>query len=294
MRNVPVPDSGRRMPWLVRNLSLFERLRIVELARPALRALRPRAATGLTAGELADLSGKVFEELARLAEQHGAALVLIDLPTYADYENPNELWRERIAREARKRDIAFIDLVEELRGLPRSDVARLYEPIDVGDLRGSETAVQRGGPRVGGRGGPRATCTSLPARRRARSAPRAPDAAPLPCRDRERHMSESFDLLIRGGTLVDGTRRARRARATSAIRGGRIAALGDVRGQRRAHARRERLRRRAGLRRHPHPLRRAGLLGPHALDLALARRHERRDRQLRLRHRADAAGSTAT
>lgn len=145
VRNVPVPNNGRRMPWFVRNLTVFERLRSVELARPAIRALRPPAATGLTAGELADLSGEVFEELERLSEQHGAALVLVDLPTYADYENPNELWRERIKREVRQRDIPLIDLVEELRGLPRSDVARLYEPIDVGDLRGSETPFSEEG-----------------------------------------------------------------------------------------------------------------------------------------------------
>jgi hypothetical protein len=145
VRNVPVPDNGRRMPWLVRNLPVFERLRIVELARPALRALRPPAAGGLTAGELADLSGKVFEELARLSESQAAALVLIDLPTFADYENPNELWRERIAREVRERDIAYIDLVQELRRLPRSDVARLYEPIDPGDLRGSQTPFSEEG-----------------------------------------------------------------------------------------------------------------------------------------------------
>jgi hypothetical protein len=139
--NVPVPDSGRRMPWLVRNFSVFERLRIVELARPAVRALRPASASGLTAGELADLSGQVFEELHRLCQERGAALVLIDLPTYVDYENPNELWRTRIAREARKRDIPLIDLVEELRNLPRSDAARLYDPIDTAGLRGSETPL---------------------------------------------------------------------------------------------------------------------------------------------------------
>ena len=145
VHNVPVPDNGRRMPWLVRNLSVFERLRIVELTRPALRALRPPAASGLTAGEIADLSGKVFEELEILSDRHGAALVLIDLPTSADYENPNELWRKRIAREVRQRDIPFIDLVEELRGLPRSDVARLYEPLEAGDLRGNETPFSEEG-----------------------------------------------------------------------------------------------------------------------------------------------------
>jgi len=143
VRNVPVPNDGERMPWLVRNASLFERLRIVELARPALRALRPPA-PGLTAGELAELSGKVFEALAHLCAERHATLVLLYLPTFADYENPGELWRARIAREARKRDIVFIDLVDELRARPRSEVARFYESGD-GAGHGSEAALSEAG-----------------------------------------------------------------------------------------------------------------------------------------------------
>ncbi|HKA15685.1 MAG TPA: hypothetical protein VKH41_11755 [Myxococcota bacterium] len=145
VRNVPVPNTGERMPWLVRNQSVFERLRIVELARPAIRALRPTQPPGLTTGELAELSGKVFGELAQLCAQRGATLALVYLPTYADYENPGELWRARIAREARKREIAFFDLVEELRALPRSDAARLYEPLDPNGLSGREAPLSEAG-----------------------------------------------------------------------------------------------------------------------------------------------------
>jgi hypothetical protein len=143
VRNVPVSDDGQRMPWLVRNLSLFERLRVVELARPALRALRPRA-SGLTAGDLAELSGKVFESLGQICEERNAKLALIYLPTFADYELPGELWRQRIAREARKRDLVFIDLVEDLRGLSRSDVIRFYDSGDGAD-RAWEAALSEAG-----------------------------------------------------------------------------------------------------------------------------------------------------
>ena len=76
------------------------------------------------------------------------------------------------------------------------------------------------------------------------------------------------------------TRRARRAHR------------GDGRrdGHGRARRRRRRRRRRARIRRHPHALRRAGVLGPHAVHLAVARRDDGGDGQLRLRHRADASG----
>ena len=42
--------------------------------------------------------------------------------------------------------------------------------------------------------------------------------------------AEPFDLLVRGGTVIDGTR-APRYDADVGVRGGRIAAIGDLAGQ---------------------------------------------------------------
>jgi hypothetical protein len=145
IHNVPVPNNGERMPWLVRNASLFERLRIVELARPAIRALRPRATSRLTVGELTELSAGVFEALQRLSDQQAATLVLLYLPTYDDYEQPGDLWRDRIGREARERGIAFVDLVEEIRALPRSRVADLYVADDAFGPRSGQAPFSEAG-----------------------------------------------------------------------------------------------------------------------------------------------------
>ena len=94
-----------------------------------------------------------------------------------------------------------------------------------------------------------------------------------------------YDVVIRGGELIDGTGAPRR-RATSAIQGDRIVAIGAIDDRRRDGDRRHRQGGHARVRRRAHPLRRAGVLGRRAHAVAPARCHHRLGRQLRLHHRA--------
>ena len=66
-------------------------------------------------------------------------------------------------------------------------------------------------------------------------------------------MAAQFDLVIRGGTRVDGTGGAPRE-ADVAVKDGRIAAVGRVAGAGREEIDAARPGGDAGLRRHPHPL----------------------------------------
>ena len=101
-------------------------------------------------------------------------------------------------------------------------------------------------------------------------------------------MSE-FDLVIRGGTVVDGTGAAART-ADVAVRDGVVVEVGRGRRRRGTRGRRRRRARHARLRRHPHALRRPGHVGHAAGAVVVARRHHRRDGQLRRRLRAGAPG----
>ena len=94
-----------------------------------------------------------------------------------------------------------------------------------------------------------------------------------------------LDLVIKGGTVIDGLRTPR-YKADVGIAGGRVVQIGRVDaadGREVVDASRQG--RGAGLRRPAHALRQPGVLGPVVHHVGLARRDQRRHRQLRVRFR---------
>ena len=104
-------------------------------------------------------------------------------------------------------------------------------------------------------------------------------------------MAASYDLIVRNGTVIDGTGSEPRD-ADVAVQDGRIAAVGRIDGSGREEIDARGLDGDAGLRRHPHALRRPGHLGRPLLALVGPWRDDGADGQLRRRLRAlPAAGS---
>ena len=128
--NVPLPKRSYYLPWLTRNAGLFYRLRTLRLVK-ALLGQSSAGAAGPPAPDLrraAEIASRIFGELQKATREKGTALALVYLPVLSDYSDPaSDRWREFVRRDAERRGIPFIDVVEELRKLPPDEARRVFK-----------------------------------------------------------------------------------------------------------------------------------------------------------------------
>jgi hypothetical protein len=129
VENVPAPPRVHDFAWLIRNRQLFSELRTLKLAN----GLLGRIAPGWTAqqqppsDEARRVAAAIFATLRQLTQEKNVTLALVYLPTEPDYLGRplTEAWRSFVADESLRRDIPFVDLVEDFRKM-RGDPKRLF------------------------------------------------------------------------------------------------------------------------------------------------------------------------
>ncbi len=127
--NVPLPKRSYYLPWLTRNAGLFYRLRSLQLLQGMVG--RSPAASGPAAPDLrrsVEIASRIFGELQRSTREEGASLALVYLPVLSDYSDAaSDRWRDFVRKDAERRGIPFIDVVEEMRKLPPDEARRLFK-----------------------------------------------------------------------------------------------------------------------------------------------------------------------
>lgn len=80
----------------------------------------------------------VIADLQRLNQSKRSTLVLVYLPMRRDYlDDWSDLWREAIQEDARRLGVRFVDLVDTMRKLPRTQVRSFFIPAGKMDYPGA-------------------------------------------------------------------------------------------------------------------------------------------------------------
>ena len=131
--NVPVPERAFYVPWLTQNSESLKKLKTVQL----LSGLFQNSAQAETNNQLTQndwllerVNVGILQDLQQLNRDQNSLLVLVYLPTLNDYQpdpqGDTEQWRQKVRLAAQDLGIPFIDLIEEFRMLPASDVPALF------------------------------------------------------------------------------------------------------------------------------------------------------------------------
>lgn len=136
--NVPPPKRGWGGATVVRFRAAINKLRVIDWISGHLDR-RLAEIRQLRQEEVKVVAYHLFEELAQMQAEDRRVGILVHLPVEKDADDADaSAWRRWLAAEAQKNRWIFIDLVEEMRQLPREQVKALFIRDDVGRFRGSK------------------------------------------------------------------------------------------------------------------------------------------------------------
>jgi hypothetical protein len=131
VHNTPVPRRSFMVPWLMENLDAIQRLNSIQLIAGGLRRLhltRPSSPRGYDIGATRELMLRIFEDLFQVNKRNNRVFVVVYLPTLSDLsdDNQSDALREYLRLNLSSRQINFIDLVDDLKGLTYAQIRRFY------------------------------------------------------------------------------------------------------------------------------------------------------------------------
>jgi hypothetical protein len=125
VENVPVPE---RSLWMPRISQATVALKSLHLYRALFGPPAEGDPSSPAARDVYGLAIAVLERLAAESRASGSRLVVVHLPTATDHaDHRSDLARHFLARECERRSIDYVDLVEEVRRMPATDAASLFD-----------------------------------------------------------------------------------------------------------------------------------------------------------------------
>jgi hypothetical protein len=127
--NVPVPRRIPVLSWAAAHRGYLGNLASVHLGEAVAGKLFPRrrVSAGDDEGKWRPVVAKVLQEMAALDRAAGSRLVLVYLPTLADYRGgDSESWRSFLEATAQPLDVPLFDLIPGLRQLPPEQVEGMF------------------------------------------------------------------------------------------------------------------------------------------------------------------------
>jgi lysophospholipase L1-like esterase len=145
--NYPVP----RTSWFTRRRALhgetLTRLNVVRLSRKLLRLDDHARAAERAARDrqrLREIVARIFADLRRANDARQSRLVLVYLPGEWDYKSDptTDEWRQFVLTEAARQKLRFLDLVDEIRRVPPTEIEGLYAPNHHFTVAGNQWAAK--------------------------------------------------------------------------------------------------------------------------------------------------------
>ncbi len=141
--NVPVSRRAFFVPWATQHQNAINELRSVQFLKETFfqgSAASPKPE--LDEPTIITLSWHVLKELQQINQARGSKLVLVYLPTQADYKGDDsaiktDTRRRYVRQAAAEAGLLFIDLVDEFRQLSRDEMNALFIPNGAIDFPGA-------------------------------------------------------------------------------------------------------------------------------------------------------------